>query len=540
MQQISTLQPMEEDLMAQQIVACDVLGHSWSPPQAVSDPFELLHLHLTAAASPWPRCPCRGQPLPALPRTQCRCGQLRSGRSLPRRRLPAGPALPAAVPGPLPAFHGPLGRRYRLQGQHQPEGLGKASVCFRGALSQGFLSYGSTGSPRDGGSSRPSLRRAVRADQGSAAPRSPARSALARPPRPRRQRRAQGSAPGRSWQHREEKRRRRGGAAAGAESGAGGGQRSVDGGAAGCGVAAGRAQVQQDMSAETTEGTSISINCSHPDIKTNDFIYWYRQFPGRGPTLLVSSHKGSKELPDPPGRLSVAADRRSSSLWLAGPRRGDAAVYYCAVGDTARGAGAAAGHEPPWAGPGVCVGDGGTAPARPARGRCRPTRPAPQSRDGSSDRPVPAAASGPSGLAATVPREPATRNLLPPLTPRSYPQSHRDTDRNPPRHWRRRGRNRDGRGRRACMPGKERLQPPAPLAPGEEQRLSALHRDEGNRDLPAHGHPDSPGSCCRDRPPLAWNIHVLFSGFCLTPLEHLHISTSVDSPALGLGESPCP
>ncbi|XP_075378794.1 M1-specific T cell receptor alpha chain-like [Mycteria americana] len=97
-------------------------------------------------------------------------------------------------------------------------------------------------------------------------------------------------------------------------------------------VAAGRAQVQQDMSAETTEGTSISINCSHPDIKTTDFIYWYRQLPGRGPTFLVSSNKGSKELPDPPGRLSVAADRRSSSLWLARPRRGDAAVYYCAAG----------------------------------------------------------------------------------------------------------------------------------------------------------------------------------------------------------------
>ncbi|XP_075379115.1 uncharacterized protein LOC142419739 [Mycteria americana] len=99
-------------------------------------------------------------------------------------------------------------------------------------------------------------------------------------------------------------------------------------------VAAGRAQVQQEPLAETTEGTGISINCSHPNIQSNEDIFWYRQLPGRGPAFIAFGHKGSKELPDPPGRLSVAADRRSSSLWLAQPRRGDAAVYYCAVGDT--------------------------------------------------------------------------------------------------------------------------------------------------------------------------------------------------------------
>ncbi|NXP09657.1 TVA4 protein, partial [Thinocorus orbignyianus] len=98
-------------------------------------------------------------------------------------------------------------------------------------------------------------------------------------------------------------------------------------------VAAGRAQVQQEPSAETTEGTAISINCSHPNIQTGDMIYWYRQLPGRSPALLVSAHKDSKEVPDPPGRLRVAADRRSSTLWLARPRRrGDAAVYYCLLG----------------------------------------------------------------------------------------------------------------------------------------------------------------------------------------------------------------
>ncbi|NWQ84353.1 TVA4 protein, partial [Columbina picui] len=98
-------------------------------------------------------------------------------------------------------------------------------------------------------------------------------------------------------------------------------------------VTVGRAQVQQEPYAETIEGTGISITCSHPNIQAYDYIYWYRQLPGRGPEFLVTSIKGSKPLSDPPGQLSVAADRRSSALWLARPRRGDAAVYYCAVGD---------------------------------------------------------------------------------------------------------------------------------------------------------------------------------------------------------------
>ncbi|NXQ79431.1 TVA4 protein, partial [Nyctibius grandis] len=97
-------------------------------------------------------------------------------------------------------------------------------------------------------------------------------------------------------------------------------------------VAAGRAQVQQEPLAETTEGTGITINCSHPNINSYDFIYWYRQLPGRGPAFIALALKGSKEVAEPSGRLSVAADRRSSALWLGRPRRGDAAVYYCALG----------------------------------------------------------------------------------------------------------------------------------------------------------------------------------------------------------------
>ncbi|NXR88272.1 TVA4 protein, partial [Hypocryptadius cinnamomeus] len=93
-----------------------------------------------------------------------------------------------------------------------------------------------------------------------------------------------------------------------------------------------RAQVLQEPSLETTEGTGVNITCSHPKIQTNEYIYWYRQLPGRGPELFVSIHKDSKELPDSAGHVWVSSDRRSSALCLGWPRRGDAAVYYCALG----------------------------------------------------------------------------------------------------------------------------------------------------------------------------------------------------------------
>ncbi|NXH24408.1 TVA4 protein, partial [Myiagra hebetior] len=97
-------------------------------------------------------------------------------------------------------------------------------------------------------------------------------------------------------------------------------------------VAVARGQVQQELSLVTTKGTGINISCSHPNIRAGEYIYWYRQLPGRGPELLAFTPRGSKEVLAIAGHLWVSADRRSSALWLGRPRRGDAAVYYCALG----------------------------------------------------------------------------------------------------------------------------------------------------------------------------------------------------------------
>ncbi|NXR57148.1 TVA4 protein, partial [Hippolais icterina] len=75
-------------------------------------------------------------------------------------------------------------------------------------------------------------------------------------------------------------------------------------------VAAGRAQVQQEPSLETTEGSGINITCAHPKKQIEDLVHWYRQLPGQGPQFLALTMKESKELPDSVGRLWVSADRQ--------------------------------------------------------------------------------------------------------------------------------------------------------------------------------------------------------------------------------------
>ncbi|NXE71173.1 TVAZ2 protein, partial [Calcarius ornatus] len=83
---------------------------------------------------------------------------------------------------------------------------------------------------------------------------------------------------------------------------------------------------------ETTEGTGITITCSHSHKLKGEYIHFYRHLPGRAPELFAVISRGFQSMPGSAVYLSVSKDGSSSSLWLAGPRRGDAAVYYCALG----------------------------------------------------------------------------------------------------------------------------------------------------------------------------------------------------------------
>ncbi|NXU16806.1 TVAZ2 protein, partial [Pardalotus punctatus] len=97
-------------------------------------------------------------------------------------------------------------------------------------------------------------------------------------------------------------------------------------------VAADTDRVQQRPWAETTEGIGVNLTCLHPQI-TASATHWYRQFRDQPLQLVAMAVQGTKPVLEPSGNLSVSADRKSSALYLSRPRRRDAAVYYCALGD---------------------------------------------------------------------------------------------------------------------------------------------------------------------------------------------------------------
>ncbi|CAM5101045.1 unnamed protein product [Natator depressus] len=97
--------------------------------------------------------------------------------------------------------------------------------------------------------------------------------------------------------------------------------------------ASGRAEIRQPVSAEAVEGAELNLTCSHASI-SNENVFWYRQFPNRGPQYIVSGYQGLFNSSDPEGALHIPKDRKSSALALRRARLADAAVYYCALSDT--------------------------------------------------------------------------------------------------------------------------------------------------------------------------------------------------------------
>ncbi|CAM5154484.1 unnamed protein product, partial [Eretmochelys imbricata] len=97
--------------------------------------------------------------------------------------------------------------------------------------------------------------------------------------------------------------------------------------------ARGRAEIQQPVSAEALEGAELNLTCSHPSA-SGDNIFWYRQFPNRGPEFIVTGFSGTAHSPDPEGTLHISKDKENSTFALRRLRLADAAVYYCARRDT--------------------------------------------------------------------------------------------------------------------------------------------------------------------------------------------------------------
>uniref|UniRef100_A0A8C3VWY7 Ig-like domain-containing protein n=1 Tax=Catagonus wagneri TaxID=51154 RepID=A0A8C3VWY7_9CETA len=86
---------------------------------------------------------------------------------------------------------------------------------------------------------------------------------------------------------------------------------------------------QSPASLPVPEGANASLNCNYSD-STSNFFMWYRQYPGKGPVLLLYT---SSEKPKEDGRFTVQVNRASKhvSLLIRDSQPSDSATYLCAV-----------------------------------------------------------------------------------------------------------------------------------------------------------------------------------------------------------------
>lgn len=97
------------------------------------------------------------------------------------------------------------------------------------------------------------------------------------------------------------------------------------------------AKTTQPIFMDACEGQEVNIPCNHTNIATNEYIFWYQQFPNQGPTFVFQGYKNNET--NKMASLFIAADRKTCMLSLPWASLRETAVYYCIVSDTVRQAG---------------------------------------------------------------------------------------------------------------------------------------------------------------------------------------------------------
>ena len=90
-------------------------------------------------------------------------------------------------------------------------------------------------------------------------------------------------------------------------------------------------QVKQNPpSLSVTEGGISILNCDYDDIMLN-YFHWYRNYPAKSPTFLISIGSTSEKNED--GRFTVFHKRSAKhlSLHISASQPGDSALYLCAA-----------------------------------------------------------------------------------------------------------------------------------------------------------------------------------------------------------------
>ena len=89
------------------------------------------------------------------------------------------------------------------------------------------------------------------------------------------------------------------------------------------------AKTTQPSSMDYTEGEDVTLPCNHSTIGRNEYIHWYQQNPNQSPQYVIHGLRGTVN--SSTASLTIASDRKSSTLVLPQVTLRDTAVYYCVL-----------------------------------------------------------------------------------------------------------------------------------------------------------------------------------------------------------------
>ena len=88
-----------------------------------------------------------------------------------------------------------------------------------------------------------------------------------------------------------------------------------------------------DGQVSRSEGTSVTINCTY-SISGYPNLFWYVQYPGEGPELLLKAMKANDKGTNKGFEATYNTETTSFHLEKDSVQESDSAVYYCALRDT--------------------------------------------------------------------------------------------------------------------------------------------------------------------------------------------------------------
>ncbi|KAB1278009.1 T cell receptor alpha variable 26-2 [Camelus dromedarius] len=94
------------------------------------------------------------------------------------------------------------------------------------------------------------------------------------------------------------------------------------------------AEIDQPKSKDFAEGEDVNLPCNHSTIGVSDYIHWYQQKPSQSPQYIIHGFRDT--VTNNMASLTIATDRKSSTLVLPRVTLRDSAVYYCALREAQR------------------------------------------------------------------------------------------------------------------------------------------------------------------------------------------------------------